>query len=207
MKNTKEKITEVALRLFAREGYEAVSVSRIAGELGITKGALYRHYRDKRDIFESILRRMERQDGEAARENALPEEQREENAPAYDCVQVKDILAFSREMFRYWAEDDFAADFRRMLTVEQYRSREMAALYQQYLGSGPLQYVTDLLEALGFTKPTLRALELNGALFHLLSVYDGAEDRDAVCRLWEDKINELEQAWTQEDAKHELSQK
>ena len=29
----------VALHLFARDGYEAVSVSQIAGELGMTKGA------------------------------------------------------------------------------------------------------------------------------------------------------------------------
>ena len=44
--NTKEKILVTALRLFAVYGYEAVSVSRIAGELGITKGALYKHYRE-----------------------------------------------------------------------------------------------------------------------------------------------------------------
>lgn len=35
--NTKEKILVTALRLFAVYGYEAVSVSQIAGELGITK--------------------------------------------------------------------------------------------------------------------------------------------------------------------------
>ena len=53
--NTKEKILVTALRLFAVYGYEAVSVSRIAGELGITKGALYKHYKNKRDIFNSIF--------------------------------------------------------------------------------------------------------------------------------------------------------
>ena len=42
--NTKENILQVALTLFARDGYEAVSVSMIAGELGMTKGALYKHY-------------------------------------------------------------------------------------------------------------------------------------------------------------------
>ena len=43
MKNTKEAILDTALHLFARDGYEAVSVSQIAGSLGMTKGALYRH--------------------------------------------------------------------------------------------------------------------------------------------------------------------
>ena len=59
MGNTKEEILLVSLHLFAQDGYEAVSVSQIAGELGITKGALYRHYQSKRDIFDHILARME----------------------------------------------------------------------------------------------------------------------------------------------------
>ena len=58
----------VALHLFARDGYEAVSVSQIAGELDMTKGALYRHYKSKRDIFDCIVQRMEQQDGEQATE-------------------------------------------------------------------------------------------------------------------------------------------
>ena len=55
MGNRKEEILIVALHLFARDGYEAVSVSQIAGELDMTKGALYRHYKSKRDIFDSIV--------------------------------------------------------------------------------------------------------------------------------------------------------
>ena len=74
MGNRKEEILIVALHLFARDGYEAVSVSQIAGELDMTKGALYRHYKSKRDIFDSIVKRMEQQDSEQARENEVPEE-------------------------------------------------------------------------------------------------------------------------------------
>ncbi len=55
--NTKEKILVTALRLFAVYGYEAVSVSRIAGELGITKGALYKHYKT-RETFLTVSLNM-----------------------------------------------------------------------------------------------------------------------------------------------------
>ena len=51
MNTTKEKILLTSLRLFARDGYEAVSVSMIAQELGMAKSALYKHYTGKRDIF------------------------------------------------------------------------------------------------------------------------------------------------------------
>ena len=39
MKDTREHILLVSLRLFAKDGYEAGSVSQIAGELGLTKGS------------------------------------------------------------------------------------------------------------------------------------------------------------------------
>ena len=68
MSNRKEEILTVALHLFALDGYEAVSVSQIAGELDMTKGALYRHYKSKRDIFDSIVERMEQGDSEQAAE-------------------------------------------------------------------------------------------------------------------------------------------
>ena len=83
MGNRKEEILIVALHLFARDGYEAVSVSQIAGELDMTKGALYRHYKSKRDIFDCIVHHMEQQDGEQARENEVPEESIEKTPEEY----------------------------------------------------------------------------------------------------------------------------
>lgn len=51
MSDTKENILKIALHLFAVNGYEAVSVSMIAEALGMTKGALYKHYKNKQDIL------------------------------------------------------------------------------------------------------------------------------------------------------------
>ena len=74
MTDTKEQILTVALKLFSKRGYEAVSVSEIAGELGITKGALYRHYKNKRDIFDSIVKRMFELDKENSQQHDMPTE-------------------------------------------------------------------------------------------------------------------------------------
>ena len=76
MGDTKEAILTTALQLFASDGYEAVSVSQIAGALGMTKGALYKHYKNKRDIFDHILIRMEQRDAEQAGNCEMPEEYR-----------------------------------------------------------------------------------------------------------------------------------
>ena len=183
MRNTKEEILQTALALFARDGYEAASVSTIAGALGMTKSALYKHYRSKRDIFDSILARMEARDAEQAAAFSLPEGTKEAQPDAYADAALADLLAFSRAQFRYWTEDPFAAAFRRMLTLEQYRSREMMALYQQYLGAGPLDYVEALLESLRTPQPRAQAAALYAPMFLLYSVWDGAEDKAAVTAL------------------------
>lgn len=54
----KEEIIRVAARLFATKGYHATTLTEIAGELGITKPALYYHVRDKEDILREIVNRI-----------------------------------------------------------------------------------------------------------------------------------------------------
>ena len=180
MGNRKKEILIVALHLFARDGYEAVSVSQIAGELDMTKGALYRHYKSKRDIFDCIVRHMEQQDGEQARENEVPEESIEKTPEEYQNVSLYDFVEYSKSMYEYWTEDDFASSFRKMLTIEQFRSEEMQNLYQQYLVAGPASYVKDLFDSMGFTNAKDKAVRFYAVMHFYYSLYDGAEDKENV---------------------------
>ena len=177
MGNRKEEILIVALHLFARDGYEAVSVSQIAGELDMTKGALYRHYKSKRDIFDCIVQRMEQQDSEQARQNEVPEESIEKVPEEYQNVSVEDFVGYSKSMFEYWTEDDFASSFRKMLTLEQFRNEEMQNLYQQYLVSGPAEYVKDLFKNMKIKNPEENAVKFYANMFFYYSMYDGAADK------------------------------
>lgn len=195
MNDTKEKILRVSLELFSRDGFEAVSVSAIAARLGITKGALYRHYSSKRDIFDSILSRMEQRDAEQAEAYGLPAGTLGEMEQAYRSAGLQQLLEFCVGQFRYWTEDPFAANFRRMLTLEQYRSPEMGALYQQYLGSGPLGYTRDLLESWGLDRPEEKAAALYAPMFLMYSVYDSAQEKRAVQELLERCISAAAENW------------
>lgn len=184
MNDTKEQILKTSLSLFAKDGFEAVSVNDIAAKLSLTKGALYRHYKSKQDIFESILTRMASQDSKNASTSAVPDEEFSKKANAYKETSLENILQFSEAQFRYWTENAFASDFRKMLTVEQFRSRKMKHLYQQYLANGPLNYVADLFYAqLGNRNEAKRlALDFYGPMFLLYSVYDAAADKKAVLK-------------------------
>ena len=191
MSNRKEEILIVALHLFARDGYEAVSVSQIAGELDMTKGALYRHYKSKRDIFDSIVKRMEQQDSEQARENEVPEESIEKTPEEYQNVSFDDFVEYSKSMFEYWTEDDFASSFRKMLTIEQFRSEEMQNLYQQYLVSGPAEYVKDLFKNMEIKNPEENAVKFYANMFIYYSVYDGAADKAKVKCQFEQMLDKI----------------
>jgi len=52
--DTRARIHDVALEVFAEHGYERASMQQIAGRLGVTRPALYYHYRSKEDILASI---------------------------------------------------------------------------------------------------------------------------------------------------------
>jgi AcrR family transcriptional regulator len=51
----KERIIETASRLFFQKGYSATSISDITRELGVTKGALYHHFKNKDDIYHEVI--------------------------------------------------------------------------------------------------------------------------------------------------------
>ena len=180
MSDTKEAILNAALRLFARAGYEAVSVSDISGALGMSKGALYRHFQSKRDILDSILRRMRENDRDRAEQYGMPGE--EDMAAGRPNAPLEEIRRYAKAQFRYWTEEPFSSDFRRLLTLEQYRDKEMSDLYQQYIASGPLAYMAEIFtETSGSAEEGERMALAFYAPMHLLySAYDGAADKKAV---------------------------
>lgn len=184
MGDTKERILMTALQLFARDGYEAVSVRNIAEELGMTKGALYRHYKNKRDIFDSIVERMMKLDAERAEEYQVPAEQYESLPISYEEISLQDIQNYTVEQLKFWTEDEFATLFRRMLTLEQFRNAEMAELYSQCIVAGPVSYMEDIFRELmkkGMIKednPRQLAVEYFAPLFLLISMSDKEDTKE-----------------------------
>ncbi len=53
--NTKSNILRTALGLFLQHGYEKTSLNQIAQEVGITKPAIYHHFKNKDELFHEVL--------------------------------------------------------------------------------------------------------------------------------------------------------
>ena len=161
---TRESILMVALRLFSRNGYEGTSMRDIAGEVGITQGAIYKHFAGKDALLEAICARMEEADATHAEAAGVPAEnplicsdsssgqQTSDGGPVSDenaASLFAAFRAFTLDMFYYWATDPIAAPFRRMIEIDRFRTPHMEQLHRQYLGAGPLSYTRGCLMSMG----------------------------------------------------------
>ena len=172
MRKTRDLIIQTALKLFSQKGFEAVSVRDIAAELELTAPALYVHFKSKQDILEAILRKMEERDAELSGHDGVPQETFADNPESYDNVSMDDLMVFTLDMFRYWTEDDFAVQFRHLLTIEQFRDKRFADLFQQYLGSGVVQYLEDIFRKNTHGDPHEQSVAFWSLFRFLLEQYD-----------------------------------
>lgn len=189
-KNTKERILEEALNLFARNGYLGTSMNDIASSLGLSKAALYKHYKSKQQIFDCIVEKMNKMDQERVKKYDMPEGTMEEVVKGYQETAIDQIKEFTKVQFLHWTQEEFPCNFRKMLTLEQYRDPNLAMLYHHYLASGPLLYMEKIFK--GFTdheeEAKQLALDFYGPVFLLYSIYDNAEDKDLVVNQVEEHV-------------------
>jgi AcrR family transcriptional regulator len=68
---TREALIEAARTLFAERGYAGVGTEEIVRAAGVTRGALYHHFEDKRNLFEAVYARVEAELAQRIAEGAL----------------------------------------------------------------------------------------------------------------------------------------
>ena len=189
--NTKERIMETALELFAEKGYLGTSMNDIAKQLGFTKAALYKHYTSKQEILNRIVERMNETDYERAKQFEMPEGNLTEIVAAYQKTPIEKVRAYSKAQFLHWTEEEFSSRFRKMLTLEQYRDPEMAQLYQKYLATGPVDYMAAIFRGLTDSEEAAQylALEFYVPMFLLYSVSDSGAEQEQVLSLLDAHID------------------
>ena len=186
-KNTKKRILEEALRLFAKNGYLGTSMNDIARQLGVTKAALYKHYTSKQEILDSIVNRMDSLDYERGKKYEMPQGDSETVIIGYREADTDKIKQITKVQFLHWTEEEFSNCFRKMLMLEQYRDETMAALFQKDLVSGPVSYMETIFKGLTGKEADARqlALDFYGPIFLMYSLYDAADEKEEIIKMLE----------------------
>lgn len=70
---TRAALVSVARKLFAKHGYAGVGTEEIVGRAGVTRGALYHHFRGKEDLLRAVLHDLARELAEKSAAAALAE--------------------------------------------------------------------------------------------------------------------------------------
>ena len=128
---TKERILLEALRLFSWKGYDAVSVEQIADAVGIKAPSLYKHYKSKQDIFNAIFEETAKRYGAFAESISVHLGDSGQDLQVFSAITADGLVEKVRSLISYSLHDEFVSQFRRMMTIEQFRSPELSALYSQ----------------------------------------------------------------------------
>ncbi|MGD9763287.1 MAG: TetR/AcrR family transcriptional regulator [Candidatus Binatia bacterium] len=73
--NGRRELMDIAIDCFARYGYQGASIDRIAKAAGLTKGAIYYHFKDKEALlFAAVQNRVSQFERRVARDLAMVED-------------------------------------------------------------------------------------------------------------------------------------
>lgn len=180
-RDTKEVILTVALKLFSEKGYDGVGIRDIAKEIGIRESALYKHYRGKQDIFDSILKNIEYRYQKEVANFISPGSMHNILLGEND---VKDnLFLLSVTMFQFYLKTEYGSQLRRMLTREQYRTSKAGKFFREMIIDKGLDYISSVFTNLisdgvyADGDPMVMALQFYSPIYLLLSKYDNLPEK------------------------------
>lgn len=182
--DTKHRILDEALTLFSEKGYANVYVSDIAGRVGIKAPSLYKHYRNKRAIFDAIIDEMNHRFEQQAQALSISGTDPTADAEVYKNIDEEHLIKLGNDLFRYYLHDSYTKRFRKMLTLEQFQDQELARVYSQQYFDMPLSYQGMLLglmvsQGLLVTENVpIMTLQFYAPIYMLLTVCDREPSRE-----------------------------
>lgn len=178
-----------ALNLFSVKGFDPVSVRDIAYAVGIKESSLYNHFKNKQDIFDSILNEYAGRWGTFFNQLQLTGDDMqfkvdERTIEMYRHMTQVQFSEAAAAIFDYYMTDEINVKLRKMLTIEQYRNEDITKLFRQISFDDSLDFQAGLFSALieagCFIQvdPAILALEFFSPIF--LIFYKYGKDPDSI---------------------------
>ncbi|WP_407384504.1 TetR/AcrR family transcriptional regulator [Ruminococcus sp.] len=167
--STKERILDEALTLFSENGYDGTGVEQIAEKVGIKAPSLYKHYRGKEDILNTLIDKAE-----ARYEASFGSEQHIGKLPE----SREEFIRVTMERILFTMRDPMIRKIRKFLVQEQFRNDRLAAITTRHQFEGVQRMYTKIVGAMMeqglFVKddPALLADELTAPVVLLVAKAD-----------------------------------
>lgn len=185
--DTKQRILLEALRLFSKRGYDAISVEQIASAVGIKAPSLYKHYKSKKDIFDAIFEDTAKRYEEFIQTISIPVTDSKQDVVVFENITAEDLVQKVKSLIEYSLHDENISKFRKMMTIEQFRSPELSKLYSDRYVNQIQNYHTDLFTKMieaGVLKkedPCILAMVYDAPILVMLSECDRHPEKEEEC--------------------------
>ena len=206
--NTKQEILEASLELFSVQGFEATSISQIAGAVGIRKASLYSHFKNKQAILDALVKDVLEQ---YATHSIFAKTNWEEDSHSLPLTPDAAVQMIQGQI-RYILHDPAISRARKMLVIEQFQNPELAKLQTKQNYSDVLQYFTGLVEqlirhgVLAEDDPEIMAAQFCLPISVWINLCDREPDREAeVMELVEKHIRQFFRLYQPKERIQELS--
>ena len=145
MEDTKQRILEKSLELFSTKGYDAVSVGEIAKAVGIKAPSLYNHFPSKQAIFDAIVESTAAHYEKDTGRIDIHVQNVMQDCPTFSHISEQALADKVRQIFLYSLHDKQVS---RMMTLEQFRSPELAALFSERYVDRMISYHAGIFRSL-----------------------------------------------------------
>ena len=185
--DTKQRILDKALELFSAQGYDAVSMGQIAAAVGIKAPSLYNHFPGKQAIFDALVASTAAQYEADTDKLDIHVQNAAWDIPAFTEITEDALFEKVRQIFEYSLHNETISRFRRMMSIEQFRSPELAALYSARYVERVVRYHAGIFRALiaageiAAEEPEALAMLYVAPVLTLIGVCDRQPERESEC--------------------------
>lgn len=196
---TKEKIVYEALTLFSTKGYKGTSVKNIADAVGIKDSSLYKHFKSKEEILNTIMELVGNHIREMSINFGLGEGEDYKNViEFYKTLDKDSFVEFIRKIFLFYLKDDLISKFWRLGLMEQFQNEKVYSLFREFFLEESIKYLTAIFAQMSRENmfidadPQVMAISFYTPIFFLLSKYSGFEEKEEeVVEILDKQINEF----------------
>jgi AcrR family transcriptional regulator len=137
--NTKERILAAALDMFSQKGYEGTNIRELTASLGLVKSSMYKHFKSKEEIWNSLLDNMIVYYNERfGSPEHLP--------PVPDSTE--ELVNMTMRMAEFTIHDENVIKTRKLLTIEQFRDDRARDLATKHFLTGLKDMFTQIFRGM-----------------------------------------------------------